>query len=240
MLVIHCETHATPISLDFIGTGIALLVNSAQPLADLDQARIIDLQTAFYCLTISMNILCTLFIAGRLWYQQRMMRQFSSSATWGYSSLIAVVIESAALYSTCGILYIPLIIRKLPLQYPITALIGSLTVRNMIALETEGSSLIWAPQSIAPNLIILRIALGTAVSSESKVKTSIVFKLSKLRGGSDPSTSALGATVESSITAASMSGNVPAASKVCLSESALDSSWGPGKVKQSIENDSAV
>ncbi|KAL1941007.1 hypothetical protein VTO73DRAFT_7643 [Trametes versicolor] len=205
-----------------ICTGSELLVNSAQPLADLNQTRIINFQTAFYCLTISMNILCTLFIAGRLWYQQRLMKQYGNSAAWGYSEVIAVVIESAALYSACGILYIPLIINKLPLQFPITALIGSLT-------------------SIAPSLIILRVALGTAVTAETKVKTSLVFKLSKLRGGGGTSASALGATVGSSITASVSEATTAGGSKLGLADSALGSPWVEGKVKPSIEeNDSMV
>ncbi|KAI0324257.1 hypothetical protein GY45DRAFT_1349503 [Cubamyces sp. BRFM 1775] len=111
-----------------VATGIALLYNTAQPLANLNQGVIIHFQTSFYCLTISLNILCTLLIAGKLWMQHRRVQALRAAGAWSYTMVIAIIVESAALYSLCGIIYIPLIVRSLPLQFPITALVGSLTV----------------------------------------------------------------------------------------------------------------
>ncbi|KAI0324263.1 hypothetical protein GY45DRAFT_1263186 [Cubamyces sp. BRFM 1775] len=147
-----------------VATGIALLVDTARPLANLDQGPIIHFQTAFYCLSISLNILCTLSIAGKLWMQHRRVQALRAASSWSYTSIIAIVVESAALYSVCGIIYIPLIVRSLPLQFPVTALVGSLT-------------------SIAPTLIILRIALISLTPGGTTATDSTVITLSRLRTG---------------------------------------------------------
>lgn len=174
----------------YTATGIGLLVNTAKPLANLNQETIINYQTAFYSLTVSHNVICTLFIAGRLWHQQRILRVMDTAGgKLTYNSIIAVVVESAALYSLCGIIYIPLVVRMLPLQFPITALIGSLTVRTrhnfsraaLVSSIVSDCSPAPACQAIAPNLIILRIALGTAVTREATTAPAITFKLSTLR-----------------------------------------------------------
>ncbi|TBU39965.1 hypothetical protein BD309DRAFT_968480 [Dichomitus squalens] len=143
-----------------VSTGIGLLWACSRPTASLVESSIINWQTSFYSCTVSHNIVCTIFIAGRLWYHHRKTRNLRTSAAWSYSSIIAVVIESAALYSLAGIIYIPLVVRMLPAQFAVTAVIGSIT-------------------SIAPNLIILRMALGTAVSVET-ADPSMAFKLSTL------------------------------------------------------------
>ncbi|KAI9060761.1 hypothetical protein FKP32DRAFT_1577299 [Trametes sanguinea] len=189
-----------------VATGIALLVNTAKPAASLVQADIIHFQTAFYCLSISLNIITTLLIAGRLWYQHRQVKSLRApSAHWDYTSIIAIVVESAALYSICGIIYIPLVVRQLPLQFPITALIGSFT-------------------SIAPSLIILRVALGTAVTQETSTKASMIFRLTKLRSDATASTAVASTPGQ---TTSGMSGAM--ASKVRITDP--ESSWHGGVVK---------
>ena len=111
-----------------IATGIGLLWSSSRPSASLVESQIIDWQTSFYSCTVSHNIMCTLLIAGRLWYFHRKTRKLRASEATPYASIIAIIVESAALYSLCGIVYIPLVVRMLPAQFAVTALIGSLTV----------------------------------------------------------------------------------------------------------------
>ncbi|KAL7278322.1 hypothetical protein ACG7TL_008298 [Trametes sanguinea] len=186
-----------------VATGVLLLLDTAKPTATLVAADVIRFQTAFYCMSISLNILTTLLIAGRLWYQQRQMKALAAvpSARWDYTSVIAIFVESAALYSICGIVYIPLVVRKLPLQYPITALIGGVT-------------------SIAPSLIILRIALGTAVTQETTAKTSTIIRLGKLRSGSNFTASTVVGSAAGQSTSA-ISGEM--GSKMQIADS--DGSW---------------
>ena len=113
-----------PCSVD----GSLLLSYTARPLT-LQQWQVIDYNTAFWSLTVSLNILCTVLIASRLWYQHLRVRGLGASAESLYASVIAVTVESAALYSLCGVIYIPLVVRKDTLQYPFSALMGGLTVR---------------------------------------------------------------------------------------------------------------
>ena len=170
-----------------IVTGSLLLVSTAEPTGSLTGWDVIHYQTAFYSLTVSHNILCTLFIAGRMWYHQRTVQTLTTSGGWTYSAVIAVVVESAALYSICGAIYIPLVVRMIPLQYPITALIGALTVR-CLPLHTPHALLTITLQSIAPNLIILRIALGKSFTVDTTARSlpqSTEFKLSALRSPQD-------------------------------------------------------
>ncbi|PIL32234.1 hypothetical protein GSI_05479 [Ganoderma sinense ZZ0214-1] len=144
-----------------IATGIGLLWSSSRQSASLIESEIIHWQTSFYSCTVSHNIMCTVLIAGRLWYHHGQARKIKALEGTPYSSIIAIIVESAALYSLCGIVYIPLVVKMLPAQFPVTALIGSLT-------------------AIAPNLIILRMALGTAASSPAEMST-MAFELSTNR-----------------------------------------------------------
>ncbi|KAI9060762.1 hypothetical protein FKP32DRAFT_1013146 [Trametes sanguinea] len=190
-----------------VATGVILLLDTAKPTATLVAADVIHFQTAFYCMSISLNIFTTLLIAGRLWYQQRQMKALTAvpSARWDYTSVIAIFVESAALYSICGIVYIPLVVRQLPLQYPITALIGAFT-------------------AIAPSLIILRIALGTAVTQETTAKTGTIIRLGKLRSGFTASTAVASAAGQST---SAISGEL--GSKVHIADT--DGSWNRGVIK---------
>ena len=111
-------------------TGIGLLWSTSRPAASLGGSEIINWQTSFYSCTVSHNIMCTVLIAGRLWYHNhRSHNLIRASETSPYTSIIAIIVESAALYSVCGIIYIPLVVKMLPAQFAFTALVGGLTVR---------------------------------------------------------------------------------------------------------------
>ena len=120
----------TKVPFTITGTGIATLALTSRPNANFQAPYIINSQTAFICLSISLNILCTLLIAGRLVAQQRAARTLSSTgaANSYYTSVVIVVVESAALYSLFGIIYVPLMVLQNPVQFPFSFLIGTLTV----------------------------------------------------------------------------------------------------------------
>ncbi|KAM5537653.1 hypothetical protein V8D89_008731 [Ganoderma adspersum] len=129
--------------LAVVATGIATLVLTSRPNANFQAPYIINSETAFICLSIALNILCTLLIAGRLVVQRQVAKQLGSTGAKAYTSVAVVVVESAALYSLFGIIYIPLMVLQKPVQFPFSSLIGTLTL-------------------IAPNLIVLRMALTPA------------------------------------------------------------------------------
>ena len=112
------------------GVGITLLVMTAKPAASFFGDLIINLQTAFFCISISLNIICTVLIAGMLWYRQWHLRRLGSlhANTPTFNGAIAIIVESAALYSVVGIIVIPTVVRQLPLQSVMVTLIGTVTV----------------------------------------------------------------------------------------------------------------
>jgi len=134
-----------------IATGIGLLVQTAKPGAVFGQANVINFGTPFWSLSVATNVISTLLIAGRLLYRRRMLRDtaggYGATQLRMYTSAVAIFAESAALYAICAIVYIPMFAKNIPLQYPFSSLLGSMS-------------------SIAPTLIILRMAKGKAVTRE--------------------------------------------------------------------------
>ncbi|KAJ7640891.1 hypothetical protein DFH06DRAFT_624782 [Mycena polygramma] len=133
--------------LGSMATGIGLLVEISKPGAAFGQVAVTNFGTPFWSLSVTTNVLSTILIAGRLTYSRRSiygMRQNQGRQSNGVSAIFA---ESAALYAIVALIYIPLFARNLTLQYPFSALMGSVI-------------------SIAPTLIILRMAGGQAITRE--------------------------------------------------------------------------
>ncbi|KAJ7088621.1 hypothetical protein C8R44DRAFT_442856 [Mycena epipterygia] len=137
--------------LGSIAMGMGLLVEISKPGAVFGQAAIINFGTPFWSLSVATNVLSTILIAGRLAYRRRAIHQirkdqarYTRNSTTSTSAIFA---ESAGLYAVAALIYIPLFARNLALQYPFSALLGVVV-------------------SIAPTLIILRMAGGTAVTRE--------------------------------------------------------------------------
>jgi len=140
--------------LTYIGslaTGIGLLIQTAKPGAVFGQANVINFGTPFWSSSVATNVISTLLIAGRLLYRRRMLRDttrgYGATQLRMYTSTVAIFAESAALYAICAIIYIPMFAKNITLQYPFSALLGSMSC-------------------IAPTLIILRMAKGKAVTRE--------------------------------------------------------------------------
>ncbi|TBU39969.1 hypothetical protein BD309DRAFT_928018 [Dichomitus squalens] len=145
-----------------IATGIGLLVETAKPGAVFGEATVIDFGTPFWSLSVSMNVLTTLLIAGRLIYRRRALLDSTSKnkPSAYYGPEVAIFLESAALYAICSIIYIPMFAKNIPLQFPFSALLG-------------------AAASIAPHFIILRMVSGES----SRLEASVIPLQS--RGGGD-------------------------------------------------------
>jgi len=131
--------------LGAVASAIALLIETAKPGAVFGMVLISDFGTAFWSISLSLNVISTTLIAGKLMWHQRSLRQAGIPQSDQYMSIAAILAESAALYSISGLIYIPLFARDLTLQYPFSALFNSAA-------------------SIAPNLIVLRMALGVAAN----------------------------------------------------------------------------
>lgn len=134
-----------------VAMGAGLLVQVSRPQATLGQAAVVNFGTPFWTFSVSTNVLSTILIAGRLAYSRRAISRAGRSQgdyrRHAHTSTTAIFAESAALYAVTALIYIPLFARKLPLQYPFSALLGAVA-------------------SIAPTLIILRMADGHAVKRD--------------------------------------------------------------------------
>ncbi|TCD61211.1 hypothetical protein EIP91_008780 [Steccherinum ochraceum] len=150
--------------LGSVGIGIAVLISLASSYAFL--ADFIDkLQIVFFSLSVSMTVIVTLFIAGKLWYHERMMRKFCPSTVISLS-LVAIIVESAALYSIAGLAFIPMVAMKMDFQIAMLPVIGWLSVRtHLTSYVFMVSSESPRHRVISPTLIVLRIALGTAATA---------------------------------------------------------------------------
>ena len=100
------------------------------------QVEVIDFGTPFWSLSVSMNVLSTLLIAGRLIYRRRaLVESLSRNSPRAYGAEVAIFLESAALYAVAALVYIPMFAKNIPLQFPFSALLVSAAVRLRVFLS---------------------------------------------------------------------------------------------------------
>jgi len=125
-----------------LSMSILLIYESAQPGANFFVGHAVDFGIPYISLTISLNIIVTALICGRLLYLRRQVGNvLGQSYAKMYTSLVAILIESAALFTALGIVYVIVYARK---------------SQSSIALVQ-----VWGDFcAISPQLIILRVAMG--------------------------------------------------------------------------------
>ncbi|KAF8902250.1 hypothetical protein CPB84DRAFT_1679001 [Gymnopilus junonius] len=139
------------------GLAIEQLVVAGRPHGNFFEGESVKFATAYYSITISLNILLTISICVRL---VRMSRRFARSLGQEngrvYTGAAAILVESAAPYSVLGLMYLI----PYSLQNDTGILFGQL----------------WSKMSgIAPLLIILRVVQGRAYRDEILTKTPLAF-----------------------------------------------------------------
>ncbi|KAF8909346.1 hypothetical protein CPB84DRAFT_1509098 [Gymnopilus junonius] len=112
-----------------------------------------NLGVGFHSCSVALNVITTSLIAGRLLYQRQRVKDLGDGHSQQYLSLMAVFAESGALYSIAGLIYIPLYSRNSNLVFVFAPIVE-------------------AASGIAPALIILRMALGVAVSKQTQAQLS--------------------------------------------------------------------
>ncbi|KAJ7153215.1 hypothetical protein C8R46DRAFT_1357131 [Mycena filopes] len=106
----------------------------------------VQFSIAYWSLSISLNIILTFAIAGRIWYVRlRTQRSLGFQHSGQYVSVSAMLVESAALYATWGLVFLICYARNTPLQNILLPPLGQV-------------------QGIAPILILFRVAQGRAWS----------------------------------------------------------------------------
>ncbi|PPQ99851.1 hypothetical protein CVT24_009602, partial [Panaeolus cyanescens] len=133
--------------------GMVTLIESVLPTQSFWSAIAVQFATAYYVLTTTYTIIITgLMIARILLVRRNFMKatgrtEFSSQ----YVSIAAMIIESSALYTVWGIIFLALYLVNNPVQY---VFLGTLS----------------EVQIIAPLLIIYRVSQGKAWKEETTMK----------------------------------------------------------------------
>ncbi|KAJ7448666.1 hypothetical protein B0H11DRAFT_340224 [Mycena galericulata] len=116
----------------------------------------VNLAIPYWSISISMTVILTSLIVGRLLFMRyRLRKLMGSNAPTPYVTVVAMVVESAAIYSINGLIFL--------VSYGVNS-----PVQNL-ALPLLGQT-----QSIAPLLIILRVAQGEAWSGATMTELTTV------------------------------------------------------------------
>ncbi|PPR07513.1 hypothetical protein CVT24_006882 [Panaeolus cyanescens] len=130
------------------GLSIAQIIFSGRPSGDSFGTQAINVSVAYYAITICLNLLATVLISMRLLHlSKRVSLALGEDSADTYVGPSAICVESAALYTIMGIIYLI----PYALQHDIAVFFGQL----------------WSKMSvIAPLLIILRVVDGSAWRQE--------------------------------------------------------------------------
>jgi len=129
--------------------GCVLLFQLTQPNANLWTKTTVNFGIPYWSISTSLNIIVTLLIVGRLMFiRQRTRAVLSTNHSRTYTSIAAMLVESAALYSITALLFIITYARNSNLQNLLLPVLGQV-------------------QAISPLLIMWRVARGQAISRET-------------------------------------------------------------------------
>ncbi|KZV88702.1 hypothetical protein EXIGLDRAFT_839026 [Exidia glandulosa HHB12029] len=108
-----------------------------------------QLLTAYYSISVGLNVILTVAIVARLWIARHRLRRVSTLMPLGHHySVAAMLIESAFLYSACGIMFL--------IPWGLGDPFQNLVLPTLAQIE-----------SIAPLLIIMRVMQGQAWSANT-------------------------------------------------------------------------
>ncbi|KAF7362401.1 hypothetical protein MVEN_00587300 [Mycena venus] len=133
--------------------GTLWTLQSSQPTLSMYSVQPLAYGTSYYAISLSLNIILTLLIIGRLLlYRRSLLKDLPVAYGAHYISLITIVVESAALYTVFAILFL------------ITYALNNPTNQVWLAVGS-------ASQQIANLLIIYRIADGSAWTKDTLTAT---------------------------------------------------------------------
>lgn len=129
--------------------GVILLFQLTQPNANLWSTTTVNFGLPYWSISTGLNVLVTILIVGRLFVIRRRTRAaLSNSHSRTYTSIAAMLIESAALYTSVALIFIVTYARNSDIQNLVLPVLGQV-------------------QAISPLLIMWRVARGQAISRET-------------------------------------------------------------------------
>ncbi|KLO11089.1 hypothetical protein SCHPADRAFT_831580 [Schizopora paradoxa] len=123
--------------------SVFTVFQSVQPNSSFWSTVTVQFAVPYYSLSMSLNIIISLIIAFRLLHMRRMIAPLGNEHTKVYTSVAAMIIESAALFSGTSLIYIICYARNSNVQNLVQPVLDQVIC-------------------IAPELIILRVAQGRA------------------------------------------------------------------------------
>ncbi|PPQ71932.1 hypothetical protein CVT24_007906 [Panaeolus cyanescens] len=160
--------------------GLVTLVESLLPNQSLWSAISVKFAMSYYAMTVAYTVLITALMVTRILVARRSFIKATGQKKHGgqYLSIVAMIIESSALYTVWGIIFLGLYIVNHPIQY---VFLGTLS----------------EVQIIAPLLIMYRVAIGKAWTAKTtQTLTSPGIEFANRTGTQDSSRST--ATIETS------------------------------------------
>ncbi|KAA1476441.1 hypothetical protein DENSPDRAFT_861195 [Dentipellis sp. KUC8613] len=136
------------IYLTSIAMGIVELVMSAAPESDFFRGNVVHFTISWASLSVAVNAVVTLLICTRLLHARRFMDEIMPDGSADlYTSVVAILVESALPVTIIGIVYVVVDGKNLDVA--------------------PAFSFIWgAIGSLSPQLILLRVAMGRAWTAE--------------------------------------------------------------------------
>ncbi|RXW13579.1 hypothetical protein EST38_g12273 [Candolleomyces aberdarensis] len=141
--------------LGILGLSITLLCFMTMPAHGFWDPTTVRIGTAYWSVSVSMNVVITLAIVGRLLKMRRTIQKLlGPKHSSPYTSTLAMIVESAALYTSWALVFIITYARA--------------DIFQNIVLPSLGQV-----QGIAPLLIIFRVAQGKAWTSSTNATASM-------------------------------------------------------------------
>ncbi|KAG7097043.1 hypothetical protein E1B28_004434 [Marasmius oreades] len=99
---------AFPVLLAFgdLAMGSLYLYQLSQPNANLFTKQAVDFGLPYFVLSTSLNVLLTILLCSRLIFHQRWIAKTLLRTQVPYMSIVAMLIESSAIYAACSIIFI--------------------------------------------------------------------------------------------------------------------------------------
>jgi len=150
-----------PILIYFAAMSMSILLiwSSAQPDANFFQGRSVSFGVPYVSLTISLNIIVTLLICGRLVaVRNRVRAALGEEHARTYTNVVSIIVESAAPFTVLGIAYVVSYARNSPTSFAFVQVWGDFC-------------------ALSPQLIILRVVMGQGWNKDTaaRVTSGLVF-----------------------------------------------------------------
>lgn len=174
---------------NFAAVGVVFTIQSSTPGSSLYSETAVSFGLPYFVISLSLNIILTILIIARLLtYRRRINAVMGSEHGRDYTSLAALIVESAVLYSVFALAFLITYAINNPINQVFIGLVTPVQVS--IILKIQNAEKLTSPQLIASYLIIYRVAQGRAWSRDTLTQPApSSLRFGKSTGASPPTDS---------------------------------------------------